>query len=148
MIIAIGSDHAGFEDPPPHYKPAIIAHLEAAGHTIIDCGPHGSGAVDYPDFARAVGEKIASGEAERGVLICGTGIGVSIAANRLPAVRAAVVCSDEMATLCRTHNAANVICLGRRTTTLEDALRFVDIFLETEPSTAERHRIRVEKMSQ
>ena len=148
MKIAVGSDHAGFEDPKPYYKPAIIEHLEALGHEIIDCGTDGPDAVDYPDFANDVAQAVTSGAAERGILVCGTGIGVSMTANRFPAVRAAVVCCADMAQVCRTHNNANVLCLGRRTTSLEDAIRYVDIFLTTEFSTEDRHRRRVAKMSQ
>ena len=148
MKIAVGSDHAGFEDPPPHYKPAVIEHLKELGHEVIDCGTDSAEAVDYPDYGREVAQKVTDGEADRGILICGTGIGISIAANRFPAVRAAVVCSDQMAEVCRSHNNANIICVGRRSSTLEEVLRYIDTFLSTDFSSAERHHRRVEKMSQ
>ena len=146
MNVAIGSDHAGFEDPPPHFKPAILEHLQAAGHTVVDCGPDNGDAVDYPDFAKKVVDAILEGRADIGVLVCGTGIGVSIAANRFKGIRAALCCTEDMAELARTHNKANIICLGRRGNTIEHALKLVDTFLATEFSGVERHARRVEKM--
>ncbi len=146
MRIAVGSDHAGYEGPPPLYKPAIVAHLEALGHEIIDCGTHGPESVDYPDFADAVAEAVLSGKAERGVLICGTGMGISIAANRHKGIRAAPVVTPEMAELSRSHNDANVIAIGRRTSTLEESKKLVDIWLDTPFSGGERHVRRIGKM--
>lgn len=146
MRIAVGSDHAGYEDPPPYYKPAIMDHLRKLGHDVVDCGTNGSESVDYPDFARRVCDALHEGEAERGVLLCGTGIGISIAANRNPGVRAAVCTSEEMARLSREHNDANVLCLGRRVLSLDECLRIVDAWLDTPFSGGERHRRRVDKM--
>ena len=146
MRIAVGSDHAGFEDPPPWYKPAIIEHVKARGHDVIDCGTNGPESVDYPDFADVVCQTILSGEAERGVLMCGTGIGVGIAANRHKGIRAATCATPDMARLSREHNNANVICLGRRILTLDDCIRLIDIWLDTPFSGGERHTRRVEKM--
>lgn len=146
MKIAVGSDHAGYEGPPPLYKPAMIEHLKALGHEVIDCGTNGTESVDYPDFADAVCRKILDGEAERGVLICGTGMGISMAANRHTGIRAAVVVTQEMAELSRSHNDANVICLGRRTNTLESCLALTDIWLNTAFSGGERHVRRIHKM--
>lgn len=146
MRIAVGSDHAGYEGPSPFYKPEIIAHLQALGHEVLDCGTNGPESVDYPDFADAVSEAVLSGKAERGVLICGTGMGISMAANRHAGIRAAVVVTPEMAELSRSHNDANVIALGRRTSTLEDCKKLVDIWLKTPFSGGERHARRIGKM--
>lgn len=146
MKIALGSDHAGFEEPAPYYKPALAEHLESLGHTVVDCGPDGPGSVDYPDFAQCVCEAILSGEAELGVLLCGTGMGISMAANRHKGIRAAVCVRPEMALLAREHNNANVLCLGKRLNTLRECLQLVDIFLETPFSQGERHARRIRKM--
>jgi ribose 5-phosphate isomerase B len=146
MKIAVGSDHAGYEDPPPHYKPAIMEHLKARGHDVVDCGTVGPEPVDYPDFARKVCEAVRNGEADRGVLLCGTGVGMSIAANRHGRIRAATCATPEMARLARDHNNANVLCMGRRILSLEDCLALIDIWLDTPFSGGERHERRVEKM--
>ncbi|MBN2309851.1 MAG: ribose 5-phosphate isomerase B [Candidatus Hydrogenedentes bacterium] len=145
MQIAVGTDHAGYEGPPL-FKPEIIRHLEERGHRVIDCGPHGPEPVDYPDFAGRVCRTILDGDAERGVLLCGTGIGMSIAANRFSGIRAAACATPDMARLAREHNDANVICLGRRILTLAQCLELIDIWLDTEFSGAERHQRRVTKM--
>jgi len=147
MRVAIGSDHAGYEDPPPHYKPAIEAWLRDRGHKVDDCGTNGPEAVDYPDIAKCVAEKVQHGDADVGVLLCGTGIGMSIAANRLAGVRAAVCTSAEMARLSREHNDANVLCLGRRIVGLEECTAILDAWFNEAASSAERHRRRVEKMA-
>lgn len=146
MKIAVGSDHAGYEDPPPHYKPAIVAHLKALGHEIVDCGTCGPEAVDYPDIAAKVCDAMRTGQADRGVLLCGTGIGMSIAANRNPGIRAAVCATPDMARLAREHNDANILCLGRRTLTLDTCIELLGLFLTTPASPVERHRNRVAKM--
>jgi ribose 5-phosphate isomerase B len=144
--IAVGSDHAGFEDPPPHYKPEIIRHLQARGHDVVDCGPAGPGAVDYPDFAAKVCQAVLEHKADRGVLMCGTGIGVGIAANRYKGIRAATCATPQMARMSRSHNNANVICLGRRILSLDTCLELIDIWLNTPFSGDERHVRRVAKM--
>lgn len=146
MRIAVGSDHAGFEDPPPYYKPEIIKHLEARGHEVLDCGTNGPESVDYPDFANNVCRAILDGRADRGVLICGTGIGVGIAANRHGGIRAAPCTTAEAARLARAHNDANVLCLGRRIVPLGQCLELVDIWLDTPFSDADRHARRVQKL--
>ena len=148
MKIAVGSDHAGYEDPPPYYKPAIEEHLRSLGHEVIDCGTGGPEAVDYPDVAKAVAKSIQSGEAEAGVLLCGAGIGMSIAANRHKGIRAASVDSDEMARLSRSHNNANVLCLGRRIHSLEEVTRYIDIWLNTPYHGEERHNRRIGKIDE
>lgn len=146
MRIAVGSDHAGYEEPPPYYKPELMAYLQAKGYEVIDCGTDGPHSVDYPDFAHNVASAISEGRADIGLLLCGTGIGMSIAANRHPGVRAAVVTTPEMARLSRQHNNANVLCLGRRLITLDQCKELLDLWLETPFEEGERHRRRVEKL--
>ena len=124
--VSIGSDHAGFA-----LKTQLKSDLEAGGYTVIDLGTDGPESVDYPDFGFAVGEAIASGKAEMGVLVCGSGIGISIAANRNPAVRAAVVTNSLTAKLARQHNDANVVCFGERLVGSEVARDAMKAFLET-----------------
>lgn len=145
MRIAVGSDHAGYEGERP-YKPEIMTYLESKGHTVVDCGTNGPESVDYPDFADNVARAVLDGQAERGVLLCGTGLGVCMAANRHPGIRAAVVNSEDMARISRDHNDANVMCVGRRTQTLEEITHLIDIWLETPFSGGERHARRVRKM--
>jgi ribose 5-phosphate isomerase B len=146
MKIALGSDHAGYDGDPPHYKPEIAQYLESKGYAIVDCGTHNSDAVDYPDIARAVCKKILDGDAEKGVLICGTGIGVSMTANRHPGIRAAVCTNVEMGRLSREHNDANILCLGRRVISLEECKAIIDVWLNEPASTIKRHVNRVTKM--
>lgn len=146
MIIAVGSDHAGYEGDPPLLKPAVMEHLASVGHRVIDCGTTGPQSVDYPDFSNAVCREILEGRAEAGVLICGTGIGVAMAANRHPGIRAAVCATPDMARLSREHNDANVICLGKRIVDLDKAVELLDIWLTTPFSGGERHCRRVQKM--
>jgi len=145
MKVAVGSDHAGYEGDPA-YKPAIVEFTRSLGHEIIDCGTNGPTAVDYPDFGNRVAETILRGEAEYGIILCGTGIGISIAANRHPGIRAAVCVTPEMARLAREHNDANVLALGRRLLSLDDCFELISIFLTTSASNVERHRRRVEKL--
>lgn len=146
MKIAVGSDHAGYEAPEPFFKPEIMRHLVELGHEVIDCGTSGPESVDYPDFAQVVCEKILAGEADMGVLVCGTGIGISIAANRYAGIRAAACTTPEVTRLVRTHNDANIIAFGRRTTPLKNAIEMLDIFLTTPFSGEERHVRRVGKL--
>lgn len=146
MKIAVGSDHAGYEDPPPHYKPDLIAHLGLKGYDIINCGTDTSEAVDYPDVAEAVVEKILHRDADLGLLLCGTGIGMSISANRHRGIRATVCTTPEMARLARQHNHANVLCIGRRVLSIEECKEILDAWLEEPYSDVERHQRRVAKM--
>src|SRR5215210_6896270 len=139
--IAIGSDHAGFEA-----KEKAKKALEAFGVEIVDKGTHSLESVDYPDFGAAVGRAVASGEVERGVLICGSGIGISIAANKVPGVRAALCWNEETARLARQHNDANVLCIGARFIPPEEAARMIRVFVETEFDGG-RHAERVEKLT-
>ncbi len=140
-IIAIASDHAGFE-----LKADLKEHLIAAGRQVLDLGTDSPTSVDYPDLAYAMGEALEMGRAGRGVLICGTGIGISMAANRLPHVRAALCYDATTARLARQHNDANVLALGARTTAPEMARQCLQIFLATEYEGG-RHDQRVAKLS-
>lgn len=141
MRISIGSDHAGFE-----MKEKLKAYLAEQGHDVVDFGTHSIDSVDYPDFASAVGQAVASGETERGVLVCGSGIGVAIAANKIDGVRAANVTDAEMAKMSRLHNDANVVTMGGRYLPEELAHEIVDTFLET-AFEGGRHQRRVDKIS-
>lgn len=138
--IAIAGDHAGFA-----LKAELSAYLTSLGHQVEDLGPFNSDSVDYPDYAHPLADAVASGRAERGVVICGSGIGVSIVVNRHKGVRGALVWNAEVASLCRQHNNANVICLAARFTPAADAREFVRIFLETAYEGG-RHERRVEKI--
>jgi len=141
--IAIGSDHAGYA-----LKALLADDLRAAGHTLIDCGTtNETDSVDYPDFGAAVGAAIAEGRATRGIVVCGSGIGISIAANRNPAVRAALCTSGLMARLAREHNDANVLALGSRIIGVEVARDCVTQFLST-PFAGGRHTARRDKLSE
>ncbi|MCX8064087.1 MAG: ribose 5-phosphate isomerase B [Candidatus Hydrogenedentes bacterium] len=145
MKIGLGCDHAGYEGPPPYYKPCIKQHLQNRGLEVIDFGTFSSAPVDYPDVAKSLCEAIGRGEIERGVLLCGTGIGMSISANKFPWIRAAVCTTPFMTILSRTHNDSNVLCLGRRILTLEECLHIINIWLDTPFSGEERHCRRIEK---
>ncbi len=139
-MIAIGCDHAAIS-----LKQAIMAHLDEQGIAYINLGTDGD-PCDYPDMAKAVAEKIISGECERGILLCGTGIGMSMAANKIPGIRAAV-CSDCFSTrYTRLHNDANILCMGERVIGQGLALELVDIFLTT-GFEGGRHQRRVDKIT-
>ena len=140
MIIAIGSDHAGFTR-----KQEILEHLQALGHDVKDLGTYSKDSMDYPDIAVEVSKLVASKEVERGILVCGSGIGVSIVANKTEGVRAANCINEEMATLSRQHNDANVLTMGERMVDTKTALSMVDIFLNT-PFEGGRHEQRVNKI--
>ena len=139
--IAIACDHAGLE-----LKTKLIEYLRSEGYELVDLGTNTSDSVDYPDFGYAMGEAIRSGKAARGVLVCGSGIGISIAVNRFPEVRAALIHDALGAKMCRLHNDANVICFGGRMTGIEVALDSLNVFLNTEFEGG-RHAKRVEKLS-
>ncbi|MBP7721875.1 MAG: ribose 5-phosphate isomerase B [Alphaproteobacteria bacterium] len=137
--IAIASDHAGFE-----LKQAVVRHLGA--ENVLDLGTNTVDSVDYPDFGYAVGKALQEGKIEQGIVICGSGIGISIAANRNPAVRAALCMNTEMAKLARQHNDANVLALGARLVDESTALDIVNVFFKTEFEGG-RHARRVEKLT-
>lgn len=138
--IVIASDHAGFD-----MKQELAELLRGKGFEVLDLGTDGPESVDYPDFGKALGEAIASGKAERGVLVCGSGIGISIAVNRNPAVRAALCHDVTTARLSRQHNDANVIALGARLIGPETAAQCLNAFLDT-PFEGGRHQRRVDKL--
>ena len=139
--IVIASDHAGFE-----LKSELKEALSGMGHAVKDLGPDNTESVDYPDFGFALAQALKNGEAERGVLVCGSGIGISIAANRYPEVRAALIHDALGARMCRLHNDANVIVFGGRVIGKDTALDCLKIFLETEFEGG-RHARRVDKLS-
>lgn len=141
MRIAIASDHAALE-----MKAALADWLRAAGHAVEDLGPQDPASVDYPDFGYKLAQAVASGAAERGIALCGSGIGISIAVNRNPACRCALVSEPLSARLSREHNDANVLALGARLTGIEMAKACIDAFLTT-PFGGDRHARRVEKLS-
>jgi ribose 5-phosphate isomerase B len=141
MRIAIASDHAAFD-----LKAELRDYLIGLGHEVADLGPETADRVDYPDFGYKVASAIASGAAERGVALCGSGIGISIAVNRNPACRCALVSEPYSATLAREHNDANVIAMGARLTGVDMAKACLDAFLST-AFAGGRHTGRVEKLS-
>ena len=137
MKVAIAADHGGYE-----LKEMIAGYLEAMDVPTLDLGTNSPASVDYPEFGFACAEAIARGEADRGIVICGTGIGISIAANKVPGIRCALCTSIEMAKLSREHNDANMLALGGRTTDATLAFQIVDVWLNTE-FAGERHARRV-----
>ncbi len=140
--IAVASDHGGFE-----LKNILVADLKAAGVPVLDLGTMSTESVDYPDYANALAQALADGKARRGVLLCGTGIGVSMVANRHKGIRAAVCRDVTDARLARQHNDANVLCLGGRTTGPEVARDVLRTFLSTEFEGGGRHTRRIAKFS-
>lgn len=141
MRIALGADHAGAS-----LKDALKALLDARGDAWIDYGTTGSDSVDYPDFAALVGRAVATGDADRGLLVCGSGIGMAIAANKIPGIRAAVATDVEAARLGRSHNDANVLALGARLTPEPLARDILSVFLDT-PYEGGRHQRRLDKIT-
>lgn len=139
-MIAIGSDHGGWA-----LKQEILKHLEEKGVEYLDCGCFSEESVDYPDIAEALCANVLDGTCEKGILLCGTGIGISIAANKIDGIRAALCHSEFDAKMCREHNDANVMCLGGRTTGPNISLEMVDLFLSTDFGGA-RHQRRVDKI--
>jgi ribose 5-phosphate isomerase B len=140
-VIAVASDHAGYD-----LKLAIKEQLRASAWTVLDLGADGPESVDYPDFGYALARILREGRARRGVLICGSGIGISIAANRFPEVRAALVHDAFGARMARRHNDANVICFGGRVIGVDVARDCLQVFLETDFEGG-RHQRRVDKLS-
>jgi len=140
MKIAIGSDHAGFE-----VKMECIPFLADLGHKVIDVGTHSLESVDYPEFGHKVGQSVASGNSEVGIVICGTGIGISIAANKVIGIRAALCTSTAHAQLSREHNDANVLAVGARMTELPLIKEIIQVFLSTN-FEGNRHSRRVNKI--
>ncbi|HAV23592.1 MAG: ribose 5-phosphate isomerase B [Ignavibacteria bacterium GWA2_55_11] len=141
MMIAIGSDHAGFT-----YKERIKELLLTLGEKVQDAGPTSAASTDYPDWGHAVAEAVSTGKVDRGILICGTGIGMSIVANKHKGVRAAVCESVTSARLARLHNDANILCVGERVIGWESVVDIVTAFLKTRFDGGERHARRVGKI--
>ena len=140
LRIAIGSDHGGYE-----YKEQIVSHLKEKGYECVDVGTYSTDSCDYPVIARTVTTKITTGEADRGILICGTGIGMSIVANKVTGIRAALCGDTFSARASRAHNNSNVLCLGERVIGINLAMDIVDIWLESKFEGG-RHQRRVDMM--
>jgi ribose 5-phosphate isomerase B len=141
MRIAVGADHAGFA-----LKERIAAQLREGGHDVVDCGCKSEESVDYPDFGAAVGRAVAGGDCERGILVCGTGIGIGMAANKIPGIRAAMVHDRFTAEMSRRHNDANVLCLGARVMNAKHAEEVAEFWLGL-PFDGGRHARRVGKIN-
>ena len=142
-MIAMGSDHAGYE-----MKLVLAEHLKERGLEVKDYGTYSTDSCDYPDFAMAVAGAVVSGEAEKGILVCGTGIGMSIAANKVKGIRAAVLSDEFSAQATREHNDANILCLGARVIDNDKAVKLVDIFMDTPFSEGANHIRRISKLEQ
>lgn len=140
MKISIGSDHAGFD-----LKEHLKNYLEEEGYEVIDEGTYSLESVDYPDFGEKVGQRVADKEADRGLVVCGSGIGISIAANKVPGIRCALVSEPLSARLSRQHNDANVLALGGRLIGLEMAKECLKVFLQTDFEGG-RHQRRIDKL--
>lgn len=141
MRLAIGSDHAGYD-----LKQTIIPFLKDLGHEVTDLGTHGTASVDYPDYAEAVGKAVLGREAERGILICGSGIGASIAANKLPGIRAGLAHDTYSAHQGVEHDDMNILVLGGRIIGIETARELVRAFLGARFSGEDRHQKRLDKV--
>ena len=141
MRLVIGSDHAGFP-----LKATVVAHLRQAGHEVADVGSFDPNPVDFPDIARQVAAAITGGKAERGIMVCGTGVGACIAANKIPGIRAALCHDVYSAHQCVEHDDVNVMCLGAQIVGDKLAMELIDAFLKAEFSTEEHFRRRVRKL--
>ena len=141
MKISIGNDHAG-----PDYKKAIVKHLEAKGIEVINHGTDTTDSVDYPDFVHPVATDVENGTVDLGIIICGSGNGAAITANKHQKIRAALCWTKEISALARQHNNANIISIPARYTSIQQAIEMVDTFLDT-PFEGGRHQTRVDKMS-
>jgi ribose 5-phosphate isomerase B len=141
MRIAIAADHAGFA-----LKEKLRQRLTEAGHEVVDYGTTSDASVDYPDYAQAVGRVVAQGESDRGLLVCSTGVGMSMAANKVDGIRAALAINDDEVRLTRQHNDANVLTLGARYLNEDQAMELIRVFLETEFEGG-RHARRVAKIA-
>ena len=137
MRIAIGCDHGGIV-----LKPAVTEFLKGKGLDVVDFGTNDTASVDYPIYAKKVAEAVASGDCEKGILLCGTGIGMSIAANKVKGIRAAVLSDEFSAAACSAHNNANILCLGGRVVSPEKAVKLTELWLGT-PFEGDRHNRRL-----
>lgn len=143
MKISIGSDHGAYNE-----KAAIVKHLEALGYEVKDYGTHSADSVDYPDYIKPVANDVSSNVADFGIVLCGTGIGASIVANKVRGIRCALVYDPEVAITTRLHNNSNVLALGGRITPIDVMLKIVDNWLNTEYSNEERHNNRITKIKE
>lgn len=142
MKIVLASDHGGYD-----LKEVIKKHLTEKGYDIMDLGTNSEESVDYPDYGYAAGEVVANGKADKGIVFCGSGIGICIAANKVKGIRCALLTSVEMAVLAKSHNDANIISLGGRLTPPDLAIKIVDTWLTTEVEGG-RHQRRIDKLNQ
>lgn len=142
MKISIGADHAGVD-----VHDALVKALKEQGYEVTDHGTHSHDSVDYPDYAHPVAKDVATGKADYGILVCSTGIGMSIAANKVKGIRAALAYNEDAATFARKHNNANVLCMGQKFVDPKEAITLADIFLKTNFDGG-RHERRVEKLEQ
>lgn len=142
MKIAIGCDHGGFE-----LKDKVVKELVAKAYELVDCGCNSVESVDYPVFAKSVAKKVAAGEVDFGVLICTTGVGMCVQANKVKGARAVLALNEDMAQMSREHNNCNVLCMGKKYTTVEQAMKYIEIFTTTEFSGG-RHERRVNMFEQ
>ncbi len=140
MNIALGCDHAGFD-----IKDEVVEHIKELGYSVLDCGTNSSESVDYPEFGHAVGKTVISGDADYGIVICGSGIGISIAANKIEGIRAALCTTVEHAKMSRNHNNANVLALGSRMTEISLVKEIISTWLSSE-FDAGRHELRINKL--
>jgi RpiB/LacA/LacB family sugar-phosphate isomerase len=141
MRLALGSDHAGFE-----LKNRLAAQMREAGHEVLDVGTHDSSPVDYPDFAEAVGTAVLQGQAERGILICGSGVGASVAANKMSGIRAGLCHDHYSAHQGVEHDDMNILVLGARIIGIEPAREIADVFVNAKFTKEDRHLRRLEKV--
>ena len=141
MQISIGNDHAGTT-----YKEKIVRHLEDAGHQIINHGTNSEDSVDYPDFIHPVAKDVEDGKSNFGIIVCGSGNGANMTANKHQGIRSALCWNNEIVTLARQHNDANILSIPARFVSIQQALKFVDLFLDT-PFDGGRHQRRVDKIS-
>ena len=142
MKIAVGCDHGGFD-----LKEALVAYMREQGHEVKDYGSYDRNSIDYPDHVFPAAEAVSRGEFDRGLVICTTGIGVSIAANKVQGIRCALVSDEYSAEMTRAHNDTNMLALGANVTTLVRAKRILDIWLTEPYSHGERHQRRIDKIS-
>lgn len=140
MKISIGCDHGGFA-----LKEQVAEHLKQLGHEVVDCGAYSTDSCDYPEFGAKAARMVADGQCQRGVVICTTGIGISISANKVKGIRCALCMNTDMAMMTRKHNDANMIAMGAKYVTPQLAFEMVDIFLATDFEGG-RHQIRVDKL--
>ena len=143
MRIALASDHGGYE-----LKEVLKKHLEKRGFEILDLGTNSAESVDYPKYGQACGEAVTSGKADKGIVCCGTGIGISIAANKVSGVRCALATNAYMAEMAKQHNNANMLAFGGRVLSAEEAISITDTWLDTEFESGGRHQKRVDMLNQ